>query len=235
MTPQLSDARRHLADARAAYADTAKAEAALRAQKETLRLITCRPGEIRQQIGAAQASYDAEMSAWADAGAQGTPPTVPAGLATMDNALTQAEAQGAAAAAAAARLDAPIAQAANATAAARGVVGGAVQALLANEVLPPLLEALHGVQLEAHARLDQLLALGWIAREFADSIPALGNLAIGVNAAAQVANSIELTPGAAAASREQWRTLIKDLFEGDVAQLPPAPAARFRVAPRKIA
>ena len=235
MTIELSDARRTLADARVTYAATAKDEATLRAQKETLRIITCRPGEIRQQIAAAQASYDAAMSAWADAGAQGEPPSPPAALATLAKTLAQAEAQGAAAAAAAARLDGPIADAADASKAAHAVVGAAVQAMLATEVLPPLLEALHAVQLEAHARLDQLLALGWIGRDFAETIPALGNLAISVNAAAQVANSIELTAGAAAASREQWRTLIKDLFEGDVAQLPPAPAARFRVEPRKVA
>ena len=234
-TTPLTDARRTLADARAAYADTAKAEAALRAQKETLRLITCRPGEIRQQLATAQASYDAEMSAWADAGAQGTPPTVPAGLATLDKALVQAEAQGAAAASAAARLDAPIAAAADATKAAHAVVGGAVLALLANEVLPPLVQAAQDAQLEAFARLDQVLALGWMAREFAASIPALGNLAISVNAAAQMANNIELQPGGAAASRQQWRELLKALFEGEVAQLPPAPTARFRVEPRKIA
>lgn len=235
MTIELSDARRTLADARVTYAATAKDEATLRAQKETLRIITCRPGEIRQQIGAAQASYDAAMSAWADAGAQGEPPSPPAALATLAKTLAQAEAQGAAAAAAAARLDGPIADAADASKAAHAVVGAAVHALLVGEILPPLVQAAQDAQLQAHALAEQVRGLGWITREFIEPLPALGTLAGAATDAVQAGASIELEPGGAAASREQWRELIKGLFEGDVAQLPPAPAARFRVAPRKVA
>ena len=235
MTIELSDARRTLADARGAYAETAKAEAALRAQKETLRIITCRPGEIRQQLAAAQAIYDAAMSAWAGAGGQGEPPSVPAVLPTLDKALAQAEAQGAAAASAAARLDGPIADAADATKAAHAVVGAAVHALLVAEILPPLVARAQAVQLEAHALAEQVRGLGWITREFVEALPALGTLAGAATDAVQPGASIELEPGGAAASREQWRTLIKGLFEGTVATLPPAPAARFRVAPRKVA
>ena len=235
MTTPLTDARRNLADARGAYAETAKDEATLRAQKESLRLLTCRPGEIRQQIGAAQATYDLAMSAWADAGGQGEPPSVPAVLGTLDKALAQAEAQGAAAAAAAARLDGPIADAAEASKAARAVVAGAVSAVLANEILPPLLQAAQDAQLRAHALAEQVRGLGWITREFVEALPALGTLAGVAAAAVQMANTIELEAGGARASREQWITLIKGLFEGEVAQLPPAPAARFRVEPRKVA
>lgn len=231
----LPDHQQHLADAQAAHAEAAKAEAALRAQWETLRQVAFRPDEIKRQIAAAQETYDAAMASWADAGAQGEPPNAPAALATLAKTLAQAEAQGAAAAAAAARLEARIALAQGATKEAHAVVGAAVHALLANEVLPPLVQAVQAAQLEAYALLNQLLGLGWIVGDFRESLPALGNLAIAVNSAAQVANNIELQPGGAQASRQQWREMIQGLFAGTVAKLPPAPPARFRVAPKKVA
>ncbi|MDE3140382.1 MAG: hypothetical protein ACYCZI_01745 [Metallibacterium scheffleri] len=228
----ITERQQAILDARSAQQQAADALGKLHQQLNTLRTITQTPRDVQARFDAAQASYRDDLGKWAATGATGATPTPPPDLVTLQAQLSEAHAQAEAAAAAAASLQPKIDAAQANVAEAFRRVGAAVLDFIAQEALPPLVQAARAANLQTHALRQQIAALGIVAPEFRDLMPGLTRLS-GITWDAAMDNSVELVPHGAEASRVQWRGAISALLEGEPFVLGTAPATRYLTEPRR--
>ena len=220
MTPQLSDARRHLADAQAELRAASAEQAKVHAHREKLLDVSRRHTELRQQLEQAQQAHSGALVAWASAGAEGDAPTAPPAIEKLARDVAAAERSASAADQAARDYQGEVDTAAQVCAAALQRLRDARRAVLA-EVAVPLIARYREAKATAEGLLQHIFGLQFIARELATEVPAIGALT-GSIASAMNFHPV-LAPGGAQASREAWKRLVAALFDDPSAELGPPP------------
>ena len=210
----------------------AASEDSIRQQHAALREIGSQPELIKGRMAELHQTHAGALAGWARAGAKAAPPAAPAEMAQLAQKLADAEAQAVAADAAARELDGPTLEAQAATQRAQDSVQQALAKVIRLDFLPGLVQAVQAATIRREALIQQLGGLGYAlsahkglhqycVRAHGDAITAASTPAV-------------LAPGAAEASRVQWRELIDALLAGEHPTLPtPPPAILCAVPPSR--
>lgn len=220
MTAQLTDARRTLADAQAELKKAAEAQARIGADHAKLLAVVTRHTELAAQLEAAQQAHSADLVAWASAGAEGDPPPAPAAVEKLARDVAAAARAAEAAKQAAAQHQAKVDEAAQIAWEALQRLRAARREVLA-EVAAPMILEYRQARSKAEAMLQHTFGLQAIVRDLKDEVPSVGDLTHKIGMAMNFHPVLE--PGGAEYSRQQWRELVRALFDDPNAELGPAP------------